>query len=142
MDERQKQETVSAVCSAELRPSHETTTQQYVELCELWDQLESRIQERTTSLEKMHALSQSFEDTLKVTSAKLDEISSEVSVFKPTIPTEIEAIKSEITEVTVIGDRLDKMTSEELVQLSTVIEHMTTLAVNGEFTDQVMIHIN
>ena len=90
----------------------------------------------------MHALSQSFEDSLKVTSAKLDEISSEVSVFKPTIPTEIDAIKSEITEITVIGDRLDKMTSEDLVQLSAVIEQMTSLAANGEFTDQVITYIN
>ena len=141
MDERQKQETVSAVCSAELRPSHETTTQQCAELCDLWNQLESRIQERTTSLEKMYALSQSFEDTLKVTTAKLDEISSDVSVLKSTIPTEIEAIKSEIAEVTVIGNKLEKMTGEDLVQLSAVIEQMTTLATAGEFTDQVITYL-
>ncbi|KAI6659332.1 actin binding domain-containing protein [Oopsacas minuta] len=137
VEEKQKQEAVSSQCSAELRPSHETTTQQCVELFELWNQLEGRIQQRETRLEKMQVLAQLFEEQVKVTTAKLVEISAGISAFKPNIPIEIQAIKTEITQVTAIKDKLDSMTSEEMVHLSDTIVQITTLAATGEFTDQI-----
>ena len=130
---------MSVQCSAELRPSHETTTEQYAQLCELWSQLEGRIAQRESSLGQMLSLSQTFEEQLKSSSAKLVEISSEVSALKPNAPIETEGIQAELKQILAIKGRLDGMTNGEMLQLSDTLEQITALASSAEFTDQVCL---
>ena len=133
---------MSGQCSAELRPSHETTALQYAELCQLWSQLEERLAQRETSLQQMLALSHAFEDQLRGTTAKLVEISSDVSALKSNTPIDTESIQVELQRILAIKEKLDGMTNGEMLQLTGTLEQLTALASGSEFTDQVcyLIH--
>ena len=87
----------------------------------------------------MLSLSQTFEEQVKSTSTKLVEISTDVSTLKPNIPTEPESIHSELKLILSTKDKLDRMTSGEMLQLTSTLEQVTTLASSTEFTDQVSL---